>query len=144
MSGQTLLQGISLNAEDPVMDLFQQVQEARSERCSHTLVSPAGDAIPRRGTVRESGVRDGDELLAIATNPRPPPIEPRKRFCTCRFTQDVSIGAQHEGWGRSWKTCSYDCVVCGHAVYPGESADVCHGCRAFRHARCRPGATGVH
>jgi len=51
-------------------------------------------------------------------------------------TIEKSIAAQHEGWGRKWKMCSYDCMACGGSIDLGSSVDVCTACKGFWHRGC--------
>mmetsp|Transcript_146835 Transcript_146835/g.258786 ORF Transcript_146835/g.258786 Transcript_146835/m.258786 type:complete len:211 (-) Transcript_146835:45-677(-) len=50
---------------------------------------------------------------------------------------DVSMGATHESWGRSWKTCKYDCARCGKPIEAGISVNACRSCKCFWHKSCR-------
>eukprot|EP00443_Scrippsiella_acuminata_P020973 CAMPEP_0115198628 /NCGR_PEP_ID=MMETSP0270-20121206/16203_1 /TAXON_ID=71861 /ORGANISM="Scrippsiella trochoidea, Strain CCMP3099" /LENGTH=731 /DNA_ID=CAMNT_0002612005 /DNA_START=27 /DNA_END=2218 /DNA_ORIENTATION=- len=48
----------------------------------------------------------------------------------------VSIGAQHEGWGRKWNECIYACQVCRRLIRNGASVTVCKSCKVFWHPNC--------
>lgn len=54
-----------------------------------------------------------------------------------RVLQDVTTSSTHEGWGRRWNRCQYDCARCGTAVATSEKVNVCSGCKCFWHRSCK-------
>jgi hypothetical protein len=138
LSGRVLLQGLSLDPEEPIASLFRQV-ETCVDNAHCCITTQDGEMLRKRGAVGDYGLEDGCTLTAVVGRPRPSGARRHPPVCDCichQFEHDVTVGAWHERWGRKWNTVSYDCLECGHPVTTEHKASVCRACRAFVHKEC--------
>jgi len=82
------------------------------------------------------GVVEGSQLLAVRE------IRPKGSCPRCHRTygvvRDVTCGATHEGWGRRWNKCDYNCYHCGGHIQNSSTAlNCCTSCKGFWHRSCR-------
>lgn len=137
ISGRLVLD-TEVSPSDSVQSLVENVQQVIDVKLCD-LIGPDGQKLRRRASIEECTIADGDMLIAMLRS-GPPPIQPLSAKCLHRrILKDVSIGAQHEGWGRKWNTLSYDCVECGDRIDPGSSVVACGACKAFWHKCCHGG-----
>jgi len=124
-----------LSLYDSVKSLAQQVErEMDGKLCD--LVGPNGRKLRRMTAIGNCGIADGDTLTVVMRS-GPEPIPPVRTNCShCTLQADVSVGAQHEGWGRKWSTCSYICMSCEDRIDPGTNVVVCRDCKSFMHKCC--------
>jgi len=86
-------------------------------------------------TLEQLGIRAGCELSALK---RLRPQGSCPKCCSGISARcDVTIGATHEGWGRRWNRCNYDCERCGSEILHGEAVNACHRCKCFWHRSCK-------
>merc|ERR1719277_161831 len=86
-------------------------------------------------TLGELKIGAGCELMALKRL-RPQGSCP----CCCSgiaTSCDVTVGATHEGWGRRWNRCQYNCKRCGSEILHGEPVNACHRCKCFWHRSCK-------
>mmetsp|Transcript_57250 Transcript_57250/g.100268 ORF Transcript_57250/g.100268 Transcript_57250/m.100268 type:complete len:160 (+) Transcript_57250:85-564(+) len=137
LSGRTVLEKVEVDPSDSVKSLVQLARKVlNGKQCD--LVGPDGKKLRRYTPIDACNIADGDTLtLVMRSGPLPIPPEsaqcPHPRSCLGR---DVSVGAQHEGWGRKWNTCSYECMACEDSIEHGSSAVVCQRCKGFWHSGC--------
>merc|ERR1712232_222057 len=55
----------------------------------------------------------------------------------------VTIGGSHEGWGRRWNLCNYDCMHCRMPISQGLEVNACNACKCFWHKSCRVASEGA-
>jgi hypothetical protein len=135
LSGRVLLQGLSLDPEEPIASLFRQV-ESCVENAPCRITTQGGKMLRKRGAVGDYGLEDRCTLTAVIGRPRHPPHPQEPQCMRHQFKHDVTTGAWHAFWGRKWNTVSYDCLDCGHPVTIGHKASVCTACKSFVHKEC--------
>eukprot|EP00440_Ansanella_granifera_P003143 gb/GFBE01003424.1/.p1 GENE.gb/GFBE01003424.1/~~gb/GFBE01003424.1/.p1 ORF type:complete len:147 (+),score=23.66 gb/GFBE01003424.1/:1-441(+) len=137
LSGEVVAEDLHCSSDDTVLVLLRKVQLAM-DGVSCRLCTSDGRILRKHALLEHCKLADGDVLTAIRSG-LPPPIAPERKHC-CHLDRDmcrdVSIGAQHEGWGRKWSTCSYECNECQEAVTSDCRAVVCRACKSFWHAGC--------
>lgn len=90
--------------------------------------------LPRR--LSDIGITDGMHLMSITESRL-------KGSCPkCHRTHgtghDVTAGGMHEGWGRRWNKCDYNCYYCGgHIQNSTGNLHCCILCKGFWHKSCR-------
>lgn len=139
VSGELLTEDGLYDPTDTVRDLLRHAEAALGgrRRCVG-LVSPEGKILRVHASIEACALMDGDVLTALLHS-GPPPIEPVVDGCEhppIDVIQGVTIGAQHEGWGRKWSTCSYACAACSLLLAPEGSVVTCRRCKAFWHSDC--------
>mmetsp|Transcript_103321 Transcript_103321/g.287618 ORF Transcript_103321/g.287618 Transcript_103321/m.287618 type:complete len:354 (+) Transcript_103321:54-1115(+) len=86
-------------------------------------------------TLNQLGIHAGAELTCYIR------LRPKGGCSVCGreyyVRRDVTTGGMHEGWGRKWNTCNYDCIHCGVRIQGGESVNVCTHCKCFWHRSCK-------
>jgi len=80
------------------------------------------------------GLREASQLTLVK---RLQPTGSCPGCCSLHVATDVTIGATHEGWGRRWNRCQYDCLRCGVKITSEEKVSACHSCKGFWHRSCK-------
>lgn len=134
LSGRPILV-TQVSLSDTVKTLVEKVErEMDGKSCD--LVGPGGQKLRRRASIDSCSIADG-EVLKVVMRAGAPPIPPVRTDCLhYSILQDVSVGAQHEGWGRKWSTCSYACMSCGDKIESGNQVVGCRSCKGFWHTCC--------
>jgi len=90
--------------------------------------------LPKR--LSDLGIADGMHLMSV-TESRLKGSCP-KCHRTHGTRHDVTAGGMHEGWGRRWNKCDYNCYYCGgHIQNNMGNLNCCILCKGFWHKSCR-------
>mmetsp|Transcript_84407 Transcript_84407/g.212924 ORF Transcript_84407/g.212924 Transcript_84407/m.212924 type:complete len:298 (-) Transcript_84407:311-1204(-) len=116
-----------------LVSLAEEAMSLHDEEASLIMGSQA--LVDMSRTLGELGIGSGCELMALKR------LRPRGTCPTCcsgiSASCDVTIGATHEGWGRRWNRCQYNCKRCGSEILHGEPVNACHRCKCFWHRSCK-------